>query len=175
VENVSLTILLVLLVLIVREYRAGNRAVKDDPTLSLERSERFRTLRMQLLEPLVALVVVGSLLVTDLGRTPAHLVAALVGGVAGYAFGVYRARATYVSAVPTHRGVVLRYSLESFAALGLLLVIKVVAERNLLPEGAVFGVVLAGLLAFLLVESFARVLALVRRYRADEANAQSAV
>lgn len=164
-ENVSLIILLVLLVLIARESRAGTRAVKSDPSVQLKSSERFRTIKMQMLEPLVAVVVVGSLLLTDLERAPAHGIAALVGGVAGYAFGAYRARSTYVAAVPAHKGVILRYSVESFVALGLLLVIKIVAEQDLLPDGEIFGIVLAGLLGFLLVESIARVLTLVRFYR----------
>jgi len=167
-ENISLIILLILLALIVRESRAGNRAIKDDPNVQLKPRERFRTLRMQMLEPVLAIVVVGSLLLTDLGREPIHALAAAVGAVAGFAFGAYRARSTYVAAVPAHKGVILRYSVESFVALGLLLVIKIVAEQNLLPDGDIFRIVLAGLLGFLLVESVARVLTVVRYYRRDE-------
>ena len=173
-EYFSTIVLVVLLVLIVRESRAGTRAVKSDPSVQLKPSERFRTLKMQMLEPLVALVVVGSLLVTDLEREPVHGLAALVGAAAGFAFGAYRARSTYVTAVPAHRGVILRYSVESFVALGLLIVIKLVAEQNLLPDGDLFRVVLAGLLGFLLMESFARVFNLFRRYRRDESAAVSA-
>jgi hypothetical protein len=58
---------------------------------------------------------------------------------------------------------------ESFVALGLLVVIKLVAERDLLPEGDIFRAIIAALLAFLLVESIARVISLVRHYRRDEA------
>lgn len=173
-ENVSSVILLVILALIVRESRTGARAVKEDPSIHLQGNERFRTLKMQMLEPLFALVVVGSLLLTDLERSPTHCIAAAIGGVAGYAFGVYRARSTYVSAVPAHQGVILRYSLEAFVALGLLIVIKVVAEQDLLPDGDIFRVVIALLLGFLLVESCARVLTLVRFYRRDEATVGAA-
>ena len=167
-ESYSSILLLVLLVLIVRESRAGAQAVKGDPSVVLKKSERFRTLRMQMLEPLVAALVVGSLLITDLEREPVHGLAALVGGVVGLLFGAYRARSTYVAAVPQHKGVILRYSVESFVALGLLVVIKLVAERNLLPDGDIFRIVLAALLGFLLVESIARVAVLVRFYRRDE-------
>jgi hypothetical protein len=73
--------------------------------------------------------------------------------------------------VPAHKGVILRYSVESFVALGLLIVIKLVAEQDLLPEGDIFRFVIAGLLAFLLVESCARVIMLVRYYRRDAAAA----
>lgn len=168
-ENISLIILLVILALIVRESRAGRQIVTADPSIQLKPSERFRTLRMQMLEPLVAVVVVGSLLVTDLERAPGHAIAALVGAVAGYGFGAYRARATYVASVPAHQGVILRYSVESFLTLGLLLVIKIVAENDLLPDGEIFRIAVAGLLGFLLVESIARVLTLVRAYRRAEA------
>jgi hypothetical protein len=43
-------------VLIVREGRAGTQAAKADPSVVIERNERFRTLRMQMLEPLVAVL-----------------------------------------------------------------------------------------------------------------------
>ena len=59
----------------------------------------------------------------------------------------------------------------SFAALGLLIVIKLVAEKNLLPDGDIFRVIIATLLGFLLVETFARVITLLRYYRRDEAAA----
>jgi hypothetical protein len=48
-----------------------------------------------------------------------------------------------------------------------------VAEQDLLPEGDIFRFVIAGLLAFLLVESCARVITLVRRYRRDAATNDS--
>ena len=117
-EYTSSVLILVLLVLIARESREGTRAIKSDPSVQLKSNERFRTLRMQMLEPLVAVVVVGSLLLTDLERSPLHAIVAVVGAVAGYAFGAYRARSTYVAAVPQHKGVILRYSVESFVALG---------------------------------------------------------
>lgn len=173
-ESYSSILLLVLLVLIVRESRVGNQAVKGDPNVLLKSNERFRTLRMQMLEPLVAVLVVGSLLLTDLEREPVHALVAVVGGVLGFAFGAYRARSTFVAAVPRHKGVILRYSVESFVALGLLVVIKLVAERNLLPEGDIFRVILAALLGFLLVESIARVAVLVRYYRRESAVASVA-
>jgi hypothetical protein len=44
---------------------------------------------------------------TDLERSPLHAIVAVVGGLAGYAFGAYRARSTYVAAVPQHKGVIL--------------------------------------------------------------------
>ena len=106
---------------------------------------------------------------TDLENAPEHAIAAVVGAVVGYAFGAYRARTTYVEAVPAHKGVILRYSVETIITLGLLVVIKLVAEQDLLPEGGSFRVIIAGLLGFLLVESAARVIILVRYYRRDEA------
>lgn len=168
-ETSTSILLLVLLVLIVRESRRGTQAIKSYRSVRLQSNERFRTLTMQVLEPVFALVVVGSLLVTDLERSPVHAIVAVVGGVAGYAFGAYRARSTYVASVPALKGVILRYSRESFVALGLLIVIKLVAEQDLLPDGEIFRLIIAGLLAFLLVESAARVITLVRWYRRDAA------
>ena len=76
--------------------------------------------------------------------------------------------------MPAHKGVILRNSVESFLALGLLVVIKLVAQQDLLPEGGIFRVIIAGLLGFLLVESGARVLTLIRYYHRDEAAASAA-
>jgi len=168
-SNFEYILFLVVLALMAREYRRGRDAVKSDPSIQLKGNERFRTLKSQVLDPVFALVVVGSILLTDLENAPEHAIAAVVGAAAGYAFGAYRARSTYVASVPAHNGVILRYSVESFVALGLLVVIKLVAERDLLPEGDIFRAIIAALLAFLLVESIARVISLVRHYRRDEA------
>ena len=168
-SNFEYILFLVVLALMAREYRRGREAVKSDPSIQLKGNERFRTLTSQVLDPVFALVVVGSILLTDLENAPEHAIAAVIGAAAGYAFGAYRARSTYVSSVPAHNGVILRYSVETFVALGLLVVIKVVAEQDLLPDGGIFRVIIAALLAFLLVESVARVITLVRYYRRDEA------
>ncbi len=167
-DTASSLVVLALIALIAREMRVGNRLAKSDPSLVMKPNERFRTLRMQMLEPVLGFVIVGSILFDDLAHTPVHLVAALVGAAAGYAFGVYRARTTYVAAVPAHRGLILRYSIEAFLAVGLLVIVKLVAEQDLLPEGQVFRTIIAGLLGFLVIESAARVLQLVRYYRRDE-------
>lgn len=164
-ETTSSLVALALLVAIVRELRAGNKIAKSDPSLRLRSSERFRTVRMQVLEPGLALVIVGSLLASDVAQTPTHVAFAVAGGAIGYAFGVYRARSTFVASVPAHRGVILRNSIESYAALGLLVVVKIVAEQDLLPEGDMFRSIVTALLGFLLVESTARVITLVRFFR----------
>ncbi len=169
-ELSSSIVVLLVIVLIARELRSGRDVVRSDTELQarLGSSERFRTLRMQILEAILALVIVGSLLVGDIAQTPMHVVLIVVGGVVGYVFGVYRARTTFVSSVPAHRGVILRYSIESLLALGLLIVVKLVAEQDLLPDGEIFRSIVAVLLGFLLVESCARVITLVRYYRRDE-------
>jgi len=168
-NNYEYIVFLVVLALMAREFRRGKDAVKSDPTIQLQGNERFRTLTSQLLDPVFAFVVVGSILLTDLERDPVHAILAGVGGVAGFAFGAYRARSTYVASVPAHKGLILRYSVESFVALGLLIVIKLVAEQDLLPDADIFRLIIAGLLGFLLVESCARVFTLMGFYRRDEA------
>ena len=59
-------------------------------------------------------------------------------------------------------------SLHGRSRAGLLIVIKLVAEQNVLPDGDIFRLIIATLLGFLLVESFARVIMLLRYYRRDE-------
>ncbi|MBM6403951.1 hypothetical protein JQN72_06800 [Phycicoccus sp. CSK15P-2] len=170
-EGSSSIVVLGVIALIARELKRGREIVRSDLGLQerLASNERFRTVRMQALEPVLALVIVGSLLAEDIAHTPLHLGVALAGAVIGAVFGLYRARSTYVGSVPEHKGLVLRYSVESVAALGLLIVVKLVAELDALPEGTVFASIVALLLGFLLVESGARVVTLVRYYRRDAA------
>jgi hypothetical protein len=129
---------------------------------------------MQLLEPVLALVIVGALLVSDLAGEPFHFVAALVGGAGGVVFGVYRARATFVTSVPARRGVILRTTVESIVALAVLIVITLMVEEDLLPDSGVFPIVVAALLAFLVVESCARVWMIMRWYARDATEMSSA-
>ncbi|WP_062390071.1 hypothetical protein [Demequina iriomotensis] len=173
-ETYSTILVLLIAALLVRELRAGNAIAASEPSVDLQPGERFRTLRMQMLEPVLALVVVGAILLSDLERTPTHALVAAVGAAAGCAFGWYRARSTYVASHPAHRGVVLRYSVESFVALALLVAIKIVAEQDLLPDGGAFRAIVAALLGFILVESLARVVTLVLYFRRAEASAASA-
>jgi hypothetical protein len=173
-NNFEYLLFVAVLALMAREYRRGREVVRSDATIQLKGNERFRTITSQVLDPVFAVAVVGSILLTDLEHSPSHWVAALVGAAAGYAFGAYRARITFVASVPAHKGMILRYSLETVVTLALLVIIKLVAERDLLPEGGIFRLVIAGLLGLLLVESAARVLTLVRYYRRDEAAAVTA-
>lgn len=136
--------------------------------------ERFRTRRMQLLKPVLALMIVGTLLVSDLTEEPVRLISALVGGAVGYAFGAYRARETFVASVPAHGGVILRTTVESFGALGVLIVIKWSVEQDWLPDSGVFPVVVAALLAFIVMEPCARVYVIMRRYEREAAALSSA-
>ncbi len=165
--SVSSWVVLLGLVVMVREIRRGREIAAAHPGLHLRKGERFRTLLLQVIEPVFALVVVGSVFLSHVDAGLPSMLWAAVGAIVGAAFGVYRARSTFVRAVPALHGVVLRFSIESVLALLLLLIVKLVAEQDLLPREGVFPFLIVGLLAFLLAESVARLAVVVQRYRRE--------
>lgn len=162
-------IVLMVLAVMVREIRRGRQIAASNPGLHLSKGERFRTLPLQVIEPVFAVVVVGSVFLSHADTSPSSLSWAAGGAVIGVAFGAYRARSTFVRAVPAHHGVVLRFSIESVLALLLLLIVKLVAEQDLLPRQGILPFLIVGLLAFLLAESVARLAVVLLRYRRESA------
>ena len=170
-EQLTTVIVLLLAVLIVKELRRSNAIAEQDETIQLGRFQRLRTLRMQYLEPLFALVIVGSLVVSDLAKSAWHVVAMVAGALLGLWFGAFRAKATYIAAYPKYEAVVLRTNKEAVVSILLLIAVKLLAEQDILPDSGIFPTIVAFLLGFLFVESFARVF-MVKRYYDDELGSQ---
>lgn len=158
---VALVILVVLLIVLIRLRRQG---VRDSAFVELSSKQRLRPIKMEMIDPLVELLVVGILLYGDLTRNLAHVAAALVGVVPGIAFGIYRARLLYVRAEPKYKAVVLTRSGAEYIALALLVIVKIVAETVTVELGPV-SMIITGLLALILAESFTRSIVTYRRYK----------
>ncbi len=166
-EQFSTLAVLVLLVVIAKEFRRSNAIVKENDDITLKKFHRFRTLRMQYLEPLVAIIIVGTLVATDIANSFLHIFAIAAGVILGIWFGAYRAKTTYIRAYPKYKAVVLHTNKEAALSLAALIVIKIFAEQDILPETGVFPIIVAFLLGLLLVESLARVYMVKRYYDRD--------
>jgi positive regulator of sigma E activity len=170
-KQLTTVVVLMLAVLIVKELRRSNAIAEQDEMIQLEKFQRLRTLRMQYLEPLFAFVVVGSLVAADIAKSAWHVVAMIAGALLGLWFGAYRAKTTYIAAYPRYEAVVLRTNKESIISVLILIAMKILAEQDILPDSGIFPTIVAFLLGFLFVESFARVF-MVKRYYDDELDSQ---
>lgn len=170
-EALSGTVLIVVVLALLWQTRKG-RQVSSARQVDLAPGERFRQLRMEQLEPVIDVMLVGTILWADLSQNVDHVIAGAIGLLPGIAFGAYRARLMYVRSYPELRGVVLRRSLNEYIAVAVLIVVKLLAEdHQLLPNTGWFSLLITGLLAFVVAESVGRSVVITRWYHRDTARA----
>lgn len=170
-EALSGVVLIVVVGALLWQTRKG-RKVSAARKVDLAPGERFRPLRMEQLEPVIDVFLVGTILWADLTRNVDHVVAGAIGLLPGIAFGIYRAKLMYVRSYPELQGVVLRRSTNEYIAVAVLIVVKYLAEdHQLLPNTGWFSLVITGLLAFVVAESIGRSVVITRWYRRDTARA----
>lgn len=146
------------------------RGMKDIEPGSLAKGERQRPLLMTWLDPVIAVIFVGSVFVGLLDRDPWHLVAALVSGMVGIPIGIARAKVMFVRSQPHVRAVVFRRSGLEYGLLGLLLLLRLVEGSIETLHNGTLTWLLTALIALALVESITRALAITRRYHAHAAS-----
>jgi len=157
---------LVLVILIVITI-LGRRGVRQSKVANLNKGERQRPILITWLDPLVALLLIGSVIWGLITRDFGHLVIAFFGGAAGVPVGVARARTMYVRAVQANRSVVFRRSALEYGLLSLLLVLRIVEGSIAKLHSDAATLALTALLAFALVESFARTIDIGLRYHRE--------
>jgi hypothetical protein len=145
----------------------GRRGVRQSRKADLNKGERQRPIMITWLDPVLALLFVGSVLWGLIVHDVGHLVTALVGAALGIPFGVARARTMYVRAVKPDQSVVFRRSALEYGLLSLLLVLRLVEKsiEGLHSEVATYA--LTALIAFALVESIARTVDISLRYHRE--------
>jgi len=130
----------------------------------LEKKQRQRPIMMTWLDPVLSLFFVGTLLWELMTRSPAHVVAALAGGLCGVPLGVARAKAVYVRAIVDVKMVVFRRSALEYGLLAVLLLLRSAENWVASMRSGPATLVLTGLVALGVVESVARCVALSIRY-----------
>jgi len=147
----------------------GRRGRRQSKTANLNKGERQRPILITWLDPVLAVLFVGSVLWGLVTRDIGHVVIAIVGGAAGIPLGVARARTMYVRAVKADQSVVFRRSTLEYSLLSLLLVLRLVENSIAKLHSGVATYALAALIAFALVESVARTVDIGLRYHRETA------
>lgn len=158
-ETVVLLCLVFAAAMLVRKGRL------DPAAQGLDRRQRIRPLPLEWLDPLIAVVLVGSALWTTVYSDPAHIGVALLGAVIGIPIGLARARVMFVRALPSSKSVILTRSTTEYLLLGLLLCLRLGGNAIARSHSHAGLYVLAALLGLAVAESAARSAAITIRYR----------
>jgi hypothetical protein len=166
ISLVTLVLLAVVLVLDIGYLRASRRIAK---TMNLPQGQWLRLVNSLSFDPAIELLAIGVLLATDLIQNWEHVVAGVAGAVIGLAVGRYRFRIQYVRAVPEYKAIVFVRSTAEYVALGILVLVKIVAEQHRIPVVGSLTLLVTLLLALVVFESIGRAWFSYRRYARDTA------
>lgn len=165
---ITIMCLTVLLALDLKYIRDSRRLAKE---MGLPQGQWLRPVKTLAFDPIIELFAIGLLLAGDLIENWEHVLAGLLGAAAGFAVGHYRYRIQYVRAVPEHRAIVFVRSRAEYVALGLLLVVRVLAEQKHFPVVGPWTLLITLMLALVVFESVGRAWFSYRRFQSDVASA----
>jgi hypothetical protein len=134
----------------------------------LAKGERIRPLLITLLDPVLSLVILGSIFWHLTTTNSEHVVLAIVGGVIGVGIAWARARVMFVRAVHATKSVVLRRSGAEYALLGLLIVLRLVEGSVKHSRVGVESIILTALISLAVFEPIARSTFIVLKYLKNE-------
>jgi hypothetical protein len=157
--------LIILIVFVVISSSLVRRGRADPMAASLQPRQRIRPLTLEWLDPLMAMVVVGPVLLHELNINDWHLLAGLVGISVGVPIGLLRARVQFVRAVPTSKSVVLTRSRAEYSLVILLAVLRSAESSIRQHHSMLLTLVLAGLLSLPVGESVTRSVSITSRYQ----------
>ena len=161
-HSVQLVLTLLFLVVAFSLVRKG----RSDPlAATLPPRQRIRPVLLEILDPLLAIVVVGPLLDHELNVNAWHILAGLVGMAAGVPIGLLRSRVQYVRAVKRSKSVVLVRSRAEYALILLLVILRSSENSIRLNHSTIVTLMYALLLALPIGESCARSFTMVKKYR----------
>ncbi len=159
IEIVAIYGVVAVMIVLVRKGR------RDPAAKGLPKGQRVRPLALEFFDPILSMVLVGPLLVHELGRGAPHVLAALLGAVLGIPIGLARAKVMFVTALPATTSVVLTRSAPEYVLLGLLLILRTLEQPLSTVHSSAATLALAALLALAVGESFVRAGGIIWRYR----------
>jgi hypothetical protein len=130
--------------------------------------ERTRPLAITLLDPVITFVIVGPILRRLVTLSPAHTVVAIAGGVVGVVIAYWRAKVQFVRAIKPKKMVVLRRHALEYVLIIILILVRSGENAVAHKVGSAETLLYAAFVALGLIESIARTLFILGRYRADE-------
>jgi hypothetical protein len=144
-----------------------SRSLRANRDFVLQKGERLRPVMITLLDPVISIVLIGSVLWSLMTRSDGHFVAALVGAAGGVPIGMARARVQYVRAVGSAKSVVFRRSVMEYGLLALLLVLRIAESSFSNLHKGFASYVLTALIALAVAEPIARSAAIGIRYHRE--------
>jgi hypothetical protein len=167
IQLIAIVVFAVMASVLVRRGRSDPQAVYLQPR------QRIRPLALELLDPLLAIIVVGPVLAHELNLNAWHVLAALLGISLGIPIGVLRSRVQFVRAIRSSKSVVLTRSRAEYALIIVLVILRS-AEGSIRDSHTTWiTVIVALLLALPIGESIARSLSMVSKYRSSVAESPS--
>jgi hypothetical protein len=161
-NSVQLVAIIIFAVMARSLVRKGRR---DPQAAYLERRQRIRPLLLEVLDPVLAVIVVGPVLAHELNISAWHLLAGLLGLSIGIPIGLLRSRVQFVRAIKSSQSVVLTRSNAEYALLALLVVLRVAQDSVRNVHSTTLTLLFAALLALPIGESVARSYSMVEKYR----------
>ena len=113
----------------------------------LPKGERLRPIVITWLDPVISILVIGSVFWDLVSRDLSHVLAALVGAAVAVPIGLARAHTQYVRAVPNVRAVVFRRSGLEYGLLGLLLAMRFAESAIEQSHATALTLLLTGLIS----------------------------
>jgi hypothetical protein len=152
---------------LVRKGRADPLAANLPPR------QRIRPILLEMLDPLLAVVVVGPVLAHELNLNTWHVLAGLIGISVGIPIGLLRSRVQFVHAIKSSQSVVLTRSRAEYALVILLVILRSSEDSIRQNHTTSITLLLAMLLALPIGESFARSVSMVNKYHTSTAESPS--
>ena len=134
---------------------------------NLAKGERARTIMQQWLDPLIVLLLVGTIMYADLMDGGMHVVLAVVGTVVGIGAGLFRGRRLYVRAMPVEKVVVIKHTTIEIIVLFVLVALKIFAQIISDDPQSILNLVATALIFLDLGESVARAAYITWRYQQE--------
>jgi hypothetical protein len=155
------------LVLLVVIAVMRNRGIRQNRDMVLNKGERLRPIAITMLDPVISIVLIGTVLWSLMTRNDSHFAVALVGAAAGIPIGTARARVMYVRAVGTAKSVVFRRSVIEYGLLGFLLALRIAEDSISHLRSGFASYALTALIALAVAESITRAAAIGIRYHRE--------
>ena len=162
-ENSAQSIILLVFLLI--SWSLVRKGRSDPLAKTLYPRQRIRPLSLEWLDPLMAIVVVGPILLHELNLSAWHMLAGLVGISLGMPIGLLRSRVQFVRAVPMSKSVVLTRSRAEYSLVILLAVLRSAESTNLQSHSTMLTLLLAAMLSLPVGESITRSVSLTSKYQ----------
>jgi hypothetical protein len=155
------------LVILVAIAIMRRRGISQNRGMILNKGERLRPIAITMLDPVISIVLIGTVLWSLMMRNDAHFAAALLGAAGGIPLGLARARVMYVRSVGTAKSVVFRRSAIEYGLLALLLALRIAEDSISHLRSGFASYALTALIALAVAESIARAAAIGLRYHRE--------